>query len=212
MFTGIIEEVGAVSRLHRKTNGALLCIKCKKILKGLEYGDSVAVDGVCLTVKDITADGFLADVIPATLKSTNLGRLLPESRVNLERALKVTGRLNGHIVLGHVDGTGIIKNIEKDNEFFTYYIAAEQEFLKYVVQKGSVAVDGISLTVQGIESKGFSVSIIPATLNNTALKSKKLEDEVNIETDILGKYMEKFLNQRHDNKNLTLEKLISLGY
>lgn len=212
MFTGIIEEVGTVSRLQHKANGALLSILCKNILEGLEYGDSVAVNGVCLTVRDIKANEFLADIMPATLKSTNLGKLLPKSRVNLERALKATDRLDGHIVQGHVDGTGIIQDIKKTDDFFTYFITAKQELLKYVVLKGSIAIDGISLTVQGIENKGFLVSIIPTTSKDTTLESKKLGDIVNIETDILGKYIEKFLSQRENHETITVEKLFSLGY
>ncbi len=212
MFAGIIEEVGEISNLQHKTRGAMLHISCKKILEGLKYGDSIAVNGVCLTVKDIKASGFSADIMPATLQSTNLGKLLPKSKVNLERALKVSGRLDGHIVQGHVDGVGTTCEIKKSNDFFTLYITAGQELLKYIVLKGSVAIDGISLTVQEVRSEGFGVSIIPATLSGTALGYKKPGDLVNIETDIIGKYIEKFLKQEKCNEIITMEKLISMGY
>jgi len=212
VFTGIIKEVGEISNLQHKTSGAMLQISCKKILDGLKHGDSIAVNGVCLTVKDLNKAGFSADIMPATLESTNLGKLLPKSKVNLERALKVSGRLDGHIVQGHIDGVGAICEIKKSDEFFTIHIAAKQELLKYIVLKGSVAIDGISLTVQEVRSESFGVSIIPTTLNSTALGSKKPGDLVNIETDIIGKYVEKFLRQEKCNETMTMEKLISLGY
>lgn len=212
MFTGIIEEVGEISNMQHKSSGAVLHISCKKILEGVKHGDSIAVNGVCLTIKDLNTEGFSADIMPATLESTNLWKLMPKSKVNLERALKVSGRLDGHIVQGHIDWVGIIREIKKSDEFFTFHIAAKQELLKYIVLKGSAAIDGISLTVQEVRSEGFGVSIIPATLNSTALGSKKPGDLVNIETDIIGKYVEKFLRPEKCNETMTMEKLISLGY
>lgn len=210
MFTGIIEEIGQVQKNHNNSKGSLLEISCQKILEGLKEGDSIAVNGVCLTAREVKSWGFVADVMQNTLKSSNLSSIKKGSKVNLERALKINERLDGHIVQGHVDGIGIIGDIQRKGDFFTYAIKADKEILKYIVLKGSVAVDGISLTVQDIKSDAFVVSTIPTTIKCTILQYKKIGDIVNIETDVIGKYLYSFL---YTNKqDLTLEKLISLGY
>lgn len=210
MFTGIIEEVGKVYKKQYKSKGSILGISCEKILDDLKTGDSISVNGICLTAREIKPYGFDVDVMPDTLKSTNLGEVVKGSKVNLERALKQDGRLDGHIVQGHVDGAGFIRDIQKNSDFITYSIKVEKRFLDYIVLKGSIAVDGISLTVQDITSDYFVVSTIPTTQNFTTLSCKKIGDKVNIETDIIGKYVYKFLNR--NKNNLTIEKLLSLGY
>lgn len=210
LFTGIIEEIGTVYKKEIREKGAILGISCKYILEDLKPGDSVATNGVCLTASEVTSNGFLADVMPDTLKSTNLGKLLIGSKVNLERALKANSRFGGHMVQGHVDGTGIICNIQKSNEFISYSITLDQELLNYIVLKGSVAVDGISLTVQELNSKSFTVATIPTTQSFTTLSEKQIGDTVNIETDIIGKYVNKFIQK--NSTEITMEKLFSSGF
>jgi len=193
MFTGIIEEVGIVSQLTKLSTGALVKISCKKVLEDFKIGESVAVNGVCLTARDIQKGAFIADVMPETLRSTNLGSFFIGEYVNLEKALKADGRFGGHMVLGHIDSTGqIIKNYSKGNAKI-FQITCSEELIKHIVLKGSVAIDGISLTVQNIESQSFTVSMIPHTLKTTSLQYKVSGDTVNIETDIIGKYIRKFL-------------------
>lgn len=210
MFTGIIEEVGKVYKKQYKSKGSILGISCEKILAHLKKGDSIAVNGICLTAREIKPYGFDVDVMPDTLKSTNLGEVVKGSKVNLERALKKDGRLDGHIVQGHVDGTGFIRDIQKDSDFITYSIKTDQKLLDYMVLKGSIAVDGISLTIQDMASDYFVVATIPTTQDFTALNYKKIGDKVNIEIDIIGKYIYKFLNRNQNN--LTIGKLLSMGY
>lgn len=210
MFTGIIEEIGQVQKKQDHLKGSFLEISCPKIAKGLKEGDSVAVNGICLTARKVESWGFTADVMPNTLKSTNLVNVGKGSKVNLERALKANGRLDGHIVQGHVDGVGFIKDIQKTGDFITYCIEVAQDLLKYIVFKGSIAVDGISLTIQDVKNNFFVISTIPTTTNFTTLQYKKIGDMVNIETDIIGKYIHSFLS--NPKKDLTIEKLISLGY
>ena len=207
MFTGIIEEVGEV---FQKDKSKALGIYCSHILKDLKPGDSVAVNGVCLTAREINAQGFWADVMPDTLKSTNLGMLSPGSKVNLERALKADGRFGGHMVQGHVDGVGTIRDISRSGNFFSLSIITSSNILRYIVLKGSIALDGISLTVQKVDETGFCVGIIPTTLKYTALAYKRPGDTVNIETDILGKYMEKLMQK--SSTGLTMEELYSMGF
>ncbi|KXG77291.1 Riboflavin synthase [Fervidicola ferrireducens] len=215
MFTGIIEEVGIVTKLVGSSSGALITISCKKILEDLEIGDSVAVNGVCLTAREVKSDSFVADIMPETLRSTTLSELSAGKRVNLERALKAEGRFGGHMVLGHVDGVGRILRTYPEGNAVVFEIGVPPELMKYIVPKGSIAVDGISLTVQAVNIHGFSVSIIPHTLNTTVLQYKNQGDTVNIETDIIGKYVREYLLNLQENtsgKGLTAEMLKIYGF
>lgn len=193
MFTGIIEEVGCVQAVRRGARSAVLQIAADVVTADLNIGDSVAVNGVCLTVTELTSGGFAADVMPETLSRSNLGALAPASRVNLERALAANGRFGGHIVSGHIDGVGRVQSVRRDDNALWYEIAAAPELLRYVVEKGSIAVDGISLTVARVNASGFAVSVIPHTAAVTALAERRAGDSVNLECDILAKYVEKLL-------------------
>jgi riboflavin synthase len=194
MFTGIIENAGAVKRITRKGEDALLVIDTSLNLDDIKVGDSIAVNGACLTVTEKTDRGFSADVSAETLTRTNLKLLKSGDRVNLEKSLRMNSFLGGHLVLGHVDGLGKIQ--EKMNKANSLQLGVEidTELSRYIVEKGSVAVDGISLTVNRCEKNRFYVTIIPHTARNTTLEFKKVADLVNIETDIIGKYVEKLLN------------------
>ncbi|TYP57800.1 riboflavin synthase [Thermosediminibacter litoriperuensis] len=215
MFTGIIEEVGVVAKLVGSSSGAMITVSCKKVLEDIRVGDSVAVNGVCLTAREVGNDFFVADIMPETFRSTALSELSAGKRVNLERALKAGGRFGGHMVLGHVDGVGKILKSYPEGNAVVIEIGASPELMKYVVPKGSVAVDGISLTVQGVGIHGFSISIIPHTLRATALQYKKPGDTVNLEADIIGKYVREYLFNLRENgsgKGLTAEMLKFYGF
>ncbi len=200
MFTGIIEETGTIDRIEKGGRSARLRIKCRKVLEGTRVGDSISVNGVCLTATGVDADGFTADVMDETVRRSSLSRLTSGSRVNLERAMPADGRFGGHIVAGHVDGLGTIRDIIKEEMAVVYRIEpgdnnggsdGNDGLLRYIVSKGSIAIDGISLTVASVDDTGFTVSIIPHTISETTLHEKKIGDIVNIETDIIGKYVEK---------------------
>ena len=163
MFTGIVEEMGTIQKIERGSQSAVLSIRCEKVLEGTQIGDSIAVNGVCLTVTSLRSDGYDADVMAETMNRSSLGLLQPGSRVNLERAMPADGRFGGHIVAGHVDGTGTIVKIEKDETAVWYRIEAAPEVLRYIVEKGSITIDGISLTVATVSDTDFQVSIIPHT-------------------------------------------------
>ena len=193
MFTGLIEEIGAVERITRGRHSAVLHIRASKVLEGTKPGDSIAVNGVCLTVVDLQSDRFSADVMHETLDRSALAGLRPGSRVNLERAMATDGRFGGHIVAGHVDGVGTITQIRRDDTAVWYTVQTVPSLLRYVVEKGSIALDGISLTVAGVGSDHFSVSIIPHTAAQTVLGERRRGDQVNLETDIIGKYVEKLI-------------------
>jgi len=194
MFTGIVENAGAVKRITRKGEDALLVIDTSLNLDDIKIGDSIAVNGACLTVTEKTDRSFSADVSVETLARTNLKLLKSGDRVNLEKSLRMNSFLGGHLVLGHVDGLGKIQEkINKANSL-QFGVEIDTELSRYIVEKGSVAVDGISLTVNRCEKNRFYVNIIPHTARNTTLEFKKVADLVNIETDIIGKYVEKFLN------------------
>ena len=193
MFTGLVEEVGTVRSIRRGRYSAVLEIGAETVTKGLRTGDSVAVNGVCLTAVSCREDSFSADVMHETLNRSSLAQLRSGSHVNLERAMPADGRFGGHIVAGHVDGVGRILGTEKDGTAVWYRIGADQSVLRYVVEKGSVAVDGISLTVAAVTETDFSVSLIPHTARMTILGEKKAGDPVNLETDIVGKYVEKLM-------------------
>ena len=209
MFTGIIEEIGTISAVRRNPLEAKLTISADKI------GDSVAVNGVCLTASEISGNTFTADVMNETFHRSSLSELKSGSPVNLERAMAADGRFGGHIVAGHVDGTGIITNIRKDDNAVWYTISADSSIMKYIIEKGSVAIDGISLTVAEVLKDSFSVSVIPHTAKETILSQKKLGDTVNLENDLVGKYVEKLLNFNHDEKpksRITREFLANAGF
>lgn len=201
MFTGIIEEVGTVISVNHTSQDAKISISAKKIFSDLKLGDSIAVNGVCLTASDISGNTFTADVMNETFSRSSLSELTSGSYVNLERAMAANGRFGGHIVAGHVDGTGLITDIKKDDNAIWYTIKAGSEILRYIIEKGSVAIDGISLTVAKITSDSFSVSIIPHTAKETILSEKSVGDKVNLENDMIGKYVEKLLGINEKNKN-----------
>lgn len=189
MFTGIVEEVGHVKAIG---NG-ILQIEAAKVLEDVHLGDSIAVNGICLTVTSFSSHSFQADVMPETIKRTSLGELKLGSPVNLERALTLASRLGGHIVSGHIDGTGRIVSLKDDKNAILMRIQAESSILRYIVEKGSVALDGISLTVAEVSNRDFTVSLIPHTRQATNLSSKGEGSLINIENDVVGKYVEKLL-------------------
>ncbi len=189
MFTGIVEEVGAVAEVR---HGGLV-IRASTVLEGLELGDSVSVNGACLTATGLGPGSFSVDVVPETLRRTNLGALSEGSPVNLERGVRAGARLDGHIVQGHVDGTGRIESIRGDGDAMMVSIEADPSIVRYVVEKGFIAVDGVSLTIVGCDEERFSVTIIPHTRERTILGEREPGDEVNIEVDILAKYVERLI-------------------
>lgn len=193
MFTGIIEEVGTVKAVQHSGSNSFIRIEAKKVLEDVHLGDSIAVNGVCLTVTHFDSTTFQADVMNETLSRSSLGSLRNGSLVNLERAMAADGRFGGHIVSGHIDGTGIISEIRNDGIAVWYTISAKSEILRYIVEKGSIAIDGISLTVAKLTDSSFSVSVIPHTSDVTLLSTKNTGDIVNLENDIIGKYIEKLM-------------------
>lgn len=207
MFTGLVAELGTVQRLARQGNSYHLTVGAKKVLENLKIGDSVAVNGACLTVVRMDDSGFTADVMPETVRLTNIGSLQPGSRVNLERTLRLCDGLDGHIVSGHVEGLGTISEQRPEGIAVVVTISTPPELLKYIIKKGSIAIDGISLTVTEVTDTSFSVSLIPHTAKETTLGLKKVGDSVNLETDILGKYVERMLtwNQKQEDKKDTLD-------
>lgn len=193
MFTGIIEEVGTVRQIQKGQHSAVLHLQAEAILEDLKTGDSVAVNGVCLTATQIQPRGFCADVMHETLNRSSLAALQIGSQVNLERAMAADGRFGGHIVAGHVDGIGRISQVTKDDNAIWYTIKAAPDILRYIVEKGSIAIDGISLTVARVSEDSFAISAIPHTVRVTTLCQKGPGDPVNLETDIIGKYVEKLM-------------------
>lgn len=213
MFTGIVEEVGAIKNIKRGQHSAVLTIQAKTVLEGTRIGDSIAVNGICLTVTRLFPDGFSADVMHETLNRSSLAGLTAGCVVNLERAMPANGRFGGHIVAGHVDGVGHIANIRRDDTAVWYTVHAGPEILRYVVEKGSITIDGISLTVAAVDNTSFSVSTIPHTVSQTNLHQRRRGDPVNLETDIIGKYVEKLLRPEEPKQNtLTKETLLRCGF
>jgi riboflavin synthase len=209
LFTGIVEELGEISGRQQFRDSIVLIIKGEKVMSGLKEGDSVAVNGVCLTVAKIFPAAFYADVMPETLRKTNLHELKNGEKVNLERALPVGGRFGGHFVSGHIDGTGKILAEKKEGNALLKKISAPAGVMSYIIPKGSIAIDGISLTVVEAEEDSFSVSLIPHTAKFTTLGYKKPGDKVNLEADLLGKYVQKFcLNffKGDQGNNLSVEQ------
>ena len=215
MFTGIVEELGTVRAIRRGAHSAVLSIGANLVLSDLNIGDSVAVNGVCLTATSRDSGGFTADVMHETLDRSSLGALTPGSPVNLERAMPANGRFGGHIVSGHIDGVGTVQSVRRDDNALWYTVRADPALLRYVVEKGSIAIDGISLTVARMEADRFSVSLIPHTASVTALGRKGPGDTVNLETDIIGKYVEKLLKPREESPfepGITLDFLRENGF
>lgn len=217
MFTGIIEEIGTVENIVIGAKSSRVTISGHVIFSDLKLGDSVSTNGVCLTVSALTNRTFTADVMHETLKYTSLMGSTNGTRVNLERAMEANGRFGGHIVSGHIDGTGTVRDIKKDDTAKIYTIAAEFDILKYIVKKGSIAIDGISLTVTSVDDASFSVSIIPHTLGETVLVDKKTGDIVNLEVDMLAKYIEKLMlgnvmNTSTKESKITADFLLKNGF
>lgn len=215
MFTGIIEEVGTVKKMQRGKNSVVLTIGATQVMEGTRMGDSIAVNGICLTVTDLHGDSFSADVMHETMNRSSLAKLTVGQRVNLERAMPANGRFGGHIVSGHVDGTGQIVDIRQDDVAVWYTIAAGAEMMRYIVEKGSIAVDGISLTVARVKQDAFAVSTIPHTVRNTVLRDKSLGDTVNLECDVIGKYVEKLMQKAPENEQkstITRDFLTKYGF
>lgn len=198
MFTGIIEEVGKVKNISRGSNSAKLTIQASKVLEDTKIGDSIATNGVCLTVVSMDHDSFTVDVMPETIKKSSFRTITMGDLVNLERALPAKGRFDGHIVAGHVDSIGTIKNITRNENAILIRITTDHKALKYIINEGSIAVDGISLTVAEVYKDGFEVSIIPHTKGQTNLQNKKIGDIVNLECDVIGKYVERLLNFKEE--------------
>ena len=215
MFTGIIEEIGTVRRIQKGRYSAVLTIQASKVLEQTKIGDSIGVNGICLTVTELSEGYFQADVMHETLNRSSLSQITSGSHVNLERAMPADGRFGGHIVAGHVDGVGKILSTRRDDTAVWYMIEAETPVMRYIVEKGSVTVDGISLTVAQVWENRFSVSVIPHTQEHTVLKERTEGDFVNLETDIIGKYVEKLLQpakEPRQESKITKEFLAKYGY
>lgn len=216
MFTGIVEETGVIKSICLGSREARLRIAGKRVLEHTKIGDSIAVNGICLTVVSIKEQCFEADVMEETLRRSSLGSLQAGAVVNLERAMAADGRFGGHLVSGHIDGTGTVLRIEPRANAVWFTIQAEERLLRYIVEKGSVALDGISLTVASVSEEAFQVSVIPHTIQVTALNQKKQGDSINIECDIIGKYVEKLLapasGREQEKTEITEEFLRKYGF
>lgn len=211
MFTGIIEEIGKIKSISRGNRSVVLEIEAHKVLEGTRIGDSIATNGVCLTVIFLGEGCFRADVMPETMSRTNLGNLKAGDRVNLERALCLNSRLGGHLVAGHIDGTGRITEKKQDENAVWITVSAGPEILRYMIEKGSVTIDGVSLTVAYVDHTVFKVSIIPHTQEETILTSKRIGEMVNLENDMIAKYVEKLLKPEK-SEGLSLSFLQANGF
>jgi riboflavin synthase len=214
LFTGIIEEMGTVSTVRSGSNSSQLSIRCNTVLSDVKKGDSISVNGVCLTVSDFSGNHFTADVMPETVKATTLHALRTGSPVNLERAMVANGRFGGHIVSGHIDGTGEIISVRNKENAIYIEISITPELLKYFIPKGSVTVDGTSLTVFGVTNKGFIISLIPVTQDDSIIGRKRIGDKVNVECDMFAKYIERLLttNKGNPTGGLTMDTLVTSGF
>ena len=214
MFTGLVEELGTVKKLDLNKDSARLTLDADKVLKDAHLGDSIAVNGVCLTVTEMHQGSFSVDIMHETLNKTNLHELKQFSKVNLERALQLNTRLGGHLVSGHVDGIGKISGMSQVGIANVFKISAEPEVINYLIPKGSVAIDGISLTVVEVGENYFTVSLIPHTFKHTTLGFKTIGATVNLETDIIGKYVARFMNVGKDtkDKDISLDFLAKHGF
>ncbi len=216
MFTGIVEELGTIKHISLSGNSGSIAIKASKVLGGTKIGDSIAVNGVCLTVTTLQPDGFTADVMAETMRRSGLSDVKPGDRVNLERAMAANGRFGGHIVSGHIDGTGTISEFRKEENAVWVRIETTPQILGLIVEKGSICIDGISLTVATVSKRDFQVSIIPHTADETTLLQKKPGDRVNLENDVIGKYVQKFMGlapeKEEERSGLTMDMLKDLGF
>ncbi len=214
MFTGIIEELGKISSLDKHASGAKIKISAHIVTKNTNEGDSIAVNGVCLTALDVKKDSFTADVSQETLDKSTLGKLKTGGKVNLERAVTPTTRLGGHIVQGHVDSRGKFVSAAQNGEFWTVRVSFPKEIGQYLVYKGSVSVEGISLTIAALGADYFEIAVIPKTWELTNLSSLKTGDEVNLEADVIAKYVERIMlyGKAESGENITIEKLSKLGF
>lgn len=210
MFTGIVEEIGIIDNITAGAKSCRLRIQADVIFDDLKLGDSVAVNGVCLTAARLTNNTFEADVMAETMRRTGMGRLNKGSRVNLERAMPLNGRFGGHIVSGHIDGVGTVINKATEDNAVLITVSASKDIMKYIIIKGSVALDGISLTVADVKNDRFTVSIIPHTASETTLLERNIGDTINIECDIIGKYIEKFTSK--SGAGITLDFLKENGF
>ena len=213
MFTGIVEETGIIKKFKISGHSGEITIKAEKVLEGTQLGDSIAVNGICLTVTSLGSDYFTADVMAETVRRSSLKEASSGDSVNLERAMAADGRFGGHIVSGHIDGTGTITKLFREENAVWITISAKPELLKYIVEKGSVCLDGVSLTVAYVSDTDFKVSVIPHTGSETTLLRKKTGSTINIENDILAKYIEKIFSFKSENKEtLTMDLLRELDY
>ena len=213
MFTGLIEEIGIISSVAKQSQDAVISVTCAKILDDLKLGDSVAIDGACQTVVKLRPNGFDVEAVKETLDLTTFNDYKSGRKVNLERAMLANGRFGGHIVSGHIDGVGIFRRKENQGLADVYYFEASENVAKYIVYKGSICINGVSLTIASIDRNIFSISVIPMTLQETNLPDLKIGDKVNLESDILAKYVEKFVLAK-DNKteNITMDYLNEHGF
>jgi len=215
MFTGLVEEIGKVENVIKGAKSAQITISADKVLEDAKLGDSISTNGVCLTVISFTKSSFTVDVMPETMRRSNLKNLKHGSRVNLERALRLGDRLGGHIVSGHIDGVGFIKSVEEEDNATWVTIESSEDILKYIIEKGSIAIDGTSLTVAYVDYTTFKVSIIPLTRDETTLLTKKVGEEVNLECDMVGKYIERltmFKQEEKPKKSIGMEFLRDNGF
>jgi riboflavin synthase len=211
MFTGIIEEIGKIKQINKGSKSIKLTIAAKRVLEDTKVGDSIATNGVCLTVTDMTSDAFTVDVMYETMNRTNMKDNTIGSLLNLERALTLNARLGGHLVSGHIDGLGTVQAIVKEDIAKIITIKTDPALLKYIIPKGSVAIDGISLTVIHVTNHDFTVSIIPHTQSQTSLDAKKIGDSVNLECDLIAKHVEKLLNNK-TSSTISEDMLKKYGY
>lgn len=215
MFTGIVEEMGKIRHVALAGSSGQIAVQARKVLEGTKIGDSIAVNGVCLTVTSLQPDGFTADIMAETCRRSNLGQGRQGEFVNLERAMAADGRFGGHIVSGHIDGTGVIRASKREENAVWITIGTKEDILRLIVEKGSIAIDGISLTVAKVEAGQFQVSVIPHTGEETTLLHKAVGAQVNLENDVVGKYVEKLLGIAHPEKTeesgLTMEFLREYG-
>ena len=215
MFTGIVEEIGKIRYIQLGGESGVLSVKAKKVLQGTKIGDSIAVDGVCLTVTSLQPDGFTADVMTETIRRSSFGSCKAGSQVNLERAMAADGRFGGHIVSGHIDGTGVVRSMVREENAIWVSIETSPQILRLIVEKGSICIDGISLTVAKVDEAGFQVSVIPHTGEETTLLEKVPGNLVNLENDVIGKYVEKLLGLNEKEKKesgITMEFLEKFGF
>lgn len=212
MFTGIVEEIGTISNIARGADSCVYTVNASRILEDMNIGDSIAVNGLCLTVTSFDKNGFKADVMNESLRRSNLGDLRRGSKVNLERAMAANGRFGGHIVSGHIDGTGTLLSYEREANAVWVTISADETLMKYIIMKGSVALDGVSLTVARLYDDAFAVSLIPHTGEETTLLDKNVGDRINIENDVVGKYVEKLCGSAKKESGITEDFLRKYGF